>query len=300
MKALFVETYIHHKNKIGFILMCKARNIECVISSSHDDFRQEWDLVFIPSQCIPPHYFPQAKAIMYGPQDFIFVNGYWKKGNAEFPTHCFYNLLADWVIEVQNEFGGLSLATKALPFAVDIEKFKPVEMPKLYDCFIYSKQRSQDDMDYILRKVKEKNLRYKLIIYGRYTENEYIETLHTSKFGIWVGRHESQGFALEEALSCNVPLLVFDTTSMFQEYNENNQITYRDKMEDYKLKATTIPYWDQTCGLAFTDKNKFPDLLDRMLNTYTTFSPRDYVLKTLSPEVCMDRLLNEINLKPTE
>ena len=92
MKFLYVDTYIHHKNKIGFLLMCKARNIECVISKNIHDFSKDWDLVFLPSEYAPPQYFPNAKAIMYGPQNFVFVNGPWLKGNSSFAPHCFYNL----------------------------------------------------------------------------------------------------------------------------------------------------------------------------------------------------------------
>jgi hypothetical protein len=296
MKVLFVDNYVHHKNKKAFFLMCKSKDIECVTSTSPEDFQKEWDFVLVPSQYIPPQAFPKAKSIMYGPQNFVFVNAQWKKGKTEFPAHCFYNLLSNWVIEVQEEFGGLSLPAKALPFAVDVERFQPLDPPveKIYDCFIYIKQRSQEDVKYVISKVQEQNLRYKVIVYGQYNEEDYIQTLHTSKFGIWVGQHESQGFAVEEALSCNVPLLVFNVTSMFNEYNEKNQIAYTNEIGVYKLKATSIPYWDETCGLVFTERNEFPILLNRMLSIYTTFSPRTYILKTLSPEVCMDRLLKEL------
>ena len=71
MKFLCLDTYIHHKNKIGFILMCQAKNIDYLISKSQADFDKDWDLVFIPSEYIDPRYFPNAKAIMYGPHSFI-------------------------------------------------------------------------------------------------------------------------------------------------------------------------------------------------------------------------------------
>ena len=38
MKFLCLDTYIHHKNKIGFILMCQAKNIDYLISKSQADF----------------------------------------------------------------------------------------------------------------------------------------------------------------------------------------------------------------------------------------------------------------------
>ena len=42
--------------------------------------------------------------------------------------------------------------------------------------------------------------------------------MQKAKYGIILDAHESQGFAIEEALSCNVPLLVWNTKFMSQEY----------------------------------------------------------------------------------
>ena len=188
----------------------------------------------------------------------------------------------------------MSLATKSIPFAVDTELFKPADVPKTYDCFVYFKQRNTDELNYITSILDKKNIKYKVIIYGKYKEEDYIQTLHSSKFGIWIGRHESQGFAVEEALSCNVPLLVFDCTSMFQEYNEKNEICYKNELGRYSLKGTAIPYWDNMCGITFTKKEEFTANLGRMLVDYPKFQPRQYVEKTLSPEACIDRLIKEI------
>ena len=137
-------------------------------------------------------------------------------------------------------------------------------------------------------------MKYKVIVYGKYKEEDYINTLQSSKFGIWIGCHESQGFALEEALSCNLPLLVFNSSSMFQEYDEKNEICYNNELGRYSLKATAIPYWDDTCGIAFTKKEEFKINLERMLTEYNKFQPRIYVEKALSPIACIDRLLKEI------
>lgn len=295
MKFLYVDTHVHHKNKIGFILMCNARKIEYTLSKSPDDFQKEWDLVFIPSEFIHPGQFPHAKKIMYGPHNFVFVNGVWSKNSGRFPPNCFYNLLSDWVIDAQNEFGGLSLSTKSIPFAVDTETFKPVDSHKAYDCFIYFKSRHTDELKHVINMLNEKKITYKLIVYGNYKEVDYIQTLHSSKFGIWIGRHESQGFALEEALSCNIPLLVFDCTSMFQEFNEKNEICYRNEMGKYLLKATAIPYWSDACGIKFTELSQFEMNLDRMVKEYTSFQPRAFVEATLSPEACADRLITALN-----
>jgi hypothetical protein len=60
------------------------------------------------------------------------------------------------------------------------------------------------------------------------------------------------------------------------------------------LKCTSIPYWDSRCGLVFTEKAEFSNTLTRMLTDYLEFEPRNFILETLSPEVCVERLLKEI------
>ncbi len=294
MRFLYVDTYVHHKNRIGFILMCKAKNIECVITKDFGRFGEEWDLVFIPTEAISPTLFPNAKSIMYGPQNFVFADGVWLKDNFKFPSHCFYNLLSNWVIDVQNEIGGLSLESKSLPFAVDIEKFSPKNVDKEYDCFVYFKSRHSSELSYIENELQKRNLKYIVIKYGSYNEEDYLDIIHKSHFGIWLGRHESQGFALEECLSCNIPLLVWDCKSMFEEYDRNDTLIYRDYLGKYNFKATAIPYWDATCGIVFTEKTEFDTSFALMQQYYKTFGPRRFILKELSPIACIDRLLKEI------
>lgn len=295
-KFLCVDTWNHHKNKKGFELMCTAGNIDLTISKSVEDFQKSWDLVFIPSEFIPHYFFPNAKSIMYGPHNFIFVEGPWKRGATEFPSHCFYNLLSDWVIDVQNEVGGLSLVPKAIPFAVDTELFKPKNIEKKYDCFIYYKYRHTSEIMFVAEELEKRKLTYKILIYGSYLEEDYIELIHSSRFGIWIGGTESQGFALQECLSCNVPLLVWNSTSMFQMYL-NDEIQMKKYLGQYLLKGTSIPYWDSRCGLVFTEKEEFASKLERMISQHSSFSPRDFILETLSPQVCIQRLLKEIEKK---
>jgi glycosyltransferase involved in cell wall biosynthesis len=114
---------------------------------------------------------------------------------------------------------------------------------------------------------------------------DYINYLHESKYGIWIGCHESQGFALQEALSCNVPLLVWNVESMNQEYGCN----YID------IPATTTPYWDERCGEYFYDSNNFEDIFNKFIFNIENYRPREYILENLSMEVCEKKLIDTIN-----
>jgi hypothetical protein len=105
--------------------------------------------------------------------------------------------------------------------------------------------------------------------------------LKNAKYGIWVGRHESQGFALEEALSCNVPLLVWDVLSMNQENGPN----YAD------IPATTIPYWDSRCGEIFYRREHFDYAYRLFMSKLRHFKPREYVLSNLTMEQCENQFM---------
>ena len=97
--------------------------------------------------------------------------------------------------------------------------------------------------------------------------------------------HESQGFALQESLSCNVPLLVWNIKSMNQEYGQN----YDD------IPATTIPYWDERCGEYFYKIEELEDKFNLFLSKIELYKPREYILDNLSFEVCEQKLLNILN-----
>jgi hypothetical protein len=300
MRVLFVDTHCHHKNKIGFDLLCKANSIESVCTNDISLFDKHYDLVIVPSDCVPPYLFPNAKHIMYGPHNFVFTNGVWQKsGNSYFKPHCFYNLLSDWILVLQDEFGGMSLPAKTIPFPVDIDRFCPSLQEAKYDCFVYFKGRKQELLSFAEARLKALGMRYTVIRYGSYTEDQYLEALRSSRFGLWIGSHESQGFALQEALSTNIPLVVWNVKSMFDEYNRQNEVCYKEDPKIYKLKATSVPYWDARCGELFYEKEEFDTKVMTMSQNYANYSPRDFVLETLSPVACYKRLVEALKTLPS-
>lgn len=298
MKILFIDSYCHRKNKIGFELMCKANSVEYVISYDPTHFGDAYDLVIVPSEAINPQYFHNAKRIMYGPHNFVFSQGIWQGPQQIFPPHCFYDILSPWVDTLQKEFGGLSLASRAVPFAVDVDRFAPSLKPMKYDCFLYFKGRKHELLPYAEGRLKALGLKYRVIQYGSYKEDEYIDVLQTSRFGVWVGRHESQGFALQEALSTNVPLAVWDVKSMFEEYDSKNEKSYKEDPKVYKLTGTCVPYWDSSCGEVFTEQSEFDATVMKVCQNVEKYNPREYILKTLSPKACYKHLLEVLETIP--
>jgi len=291
MKILILDQFMHKKNRDGIFLMCESIHATVTFSSDPSVFAQPYDLVLITQGLIPCSFFPQAKKILYGPQNFVFPTREWQQNSGFFDKRCAYTCLSEWVKETWVEFGSLPLPTLPLPFAVDVNRFQPdpIQTEKS-DCFLYFKHRNQMLLPRILEEIRRQNLSPIVFRYGTYQEEEYLRVLKQSKFGIWLGSHESQGFAVEEALSCNVPLLVLNVTSMFDEFDDNNNLCYSNEKGKYQLRATTVPYWDERCGILSTVDN-FQNDLQKMMARYKEFCPREYILETLSPEVCIKRFL---------
>jgi hypothetical protein len=151
--------------------------------------------------------------------------------------------------------------------------------------FIYFKRRFDEELEYLTAFLLSNGVDFMIFDYvEKYEEEVYIKYLHESKYGIWLGAHESQGFALEEALSCDVPLLVWCATSMNQENGSN----YPD------IPASTIPYWDERCGEFFYDKEELETTFQTFVSKLEEYRPRDYILETLSIPVCEKRLIDLI------
>lgn len=285
MKVLFVKSWIHNKN-LNFILKCKKINFVIVdtVDRIDDVDLDTFDAVISPSDAIDVSKYPNTKFI-FGPHFSVFPenNLLMIKGKK-----TVYNLLSNWVINIWKNFpicNDLNLV--ALPFGVDTDKFvnnrTTIEKNKV---MVYFKHRNPDELYFIEEFLQYKNIDYSIFSYGkRYDENEYINYLQDTKYCIWIDAHESQGFALQEALSCNVPLLVWNVTSMDQEYRS----TYS------YLPATTIPYWDNTCGEIFYNVYDFEETYNKFMGNIESYKPREFILNNLSIEVCENKLIEFIN-----
>jgi hypothetical protein len=169
------------------------------------------------------------------------------------------------------------LPIKVFPFPVEVKKFCPIQHNEKNEVFIYFKSRNPKELEYVKQLLNYKNVTYKIFDYvKKYNEEDYLKCLQNAKYGIIIGRHESQGFAIEEALSCNVPLLVWEVKYMSQEYGYN----YPD------IPATVIPYWDDRCGEYFYNKEELETTYSNFLNKLESYKPREYILENLSPQKC--------------
>jgi glycosyltransferase involved in cell wall biosynthesis len=169
-----------------------------------------------------------------------------------------------------------------VPWAVgiDTEEFRPAsDAVNERTVMVYHKMRDPQELVGILDAVRAQGLVPKLVLYGGYDEDEYHRILSGACLAIWHGRAESQGIALQEALACNVPMLVCDVTSVRQ-----TRGGYPFDPEVFAFPVSAAPYFDKRCGVRITDLRDFDAALTSMVEKLGSFRPRDYVLENLSLE----------------
>lgn len=289
MKILFVRSNTHFKN-LNFIINCKTINFYIVdsINAINNIDLNIFDAVFSPCEIIDVSKYPNTKFI-FGPHCCLFPH----EKNLEIVKgkNSIYIQPSDWPINFWKFCDVKTTELNIIPFAfgVDTERFvNTKDIQNRNQVFIYFKRRHPNELHYLENFLRFKNISYSIFSYvDRYDENDYLNYLQNSKYGIWLDAHESQGFALEEALSCNIPLLVWNITSMNQEHGSS----YKN------IPATTIPYWDEKCGEFFYNANELNNTFEIFISKLDSYKPRDFILNNLSIDICENNLIDLINNK---
>ena len=271
MKLLYIQSTAHHKN--NHAIMSYTRYFEITVISNVDQFFNidisTFDCVFSPCQPIDVSKFPLTKFI-FGPHFSVFPDE--KQLELVNGPNSVYIQPSQWALDVWVGYN-LKNNMRFCPFGVDTKRFNQIKPIEQRDkVFIYHKRRKPEELNMVVQLLQSYNIQYEIFDYvHRYDENHYFNYLHETKYGIWVDAHESQGFALQEALACNVPLLVWNVTSMNQEYCSSYG----------NIPSTTIPYWDARCGEFFYDANKLEDIFLLFLSKLVSYKPRDFIIENL-------------------
>lgn len=142
---------------------------------------------------------------------------------------------------------------------------------------VYFKRRSQDDLDTVISYLDENNYSYKILRYGSYSQEEFYQSLKECSHGIIIDGPESQGIAIQEMMSSNMPLLVWDNEEWEEMPGLMNPV------------PTSVNYWSSECGEKFYNEEDFATAFHKLINN--DYSPKEYVKKELSYEVCVKKLL---------
>ena len=176
----------------------------------------------------------------------------------------------------------------AWPVGIDTDLWRPrTKVNKTTDFLIYDKLywNRENQVESLLNPIREtlknRKLSWKEIRYGFYQEQNFQQLLSESRAAIFLSEHETQGIAYQQALASGVPILAWDRGGFWQ---DPEFYPHRVKFEP----VSSVPHWDERCGLKFQNVAQFPNQLDVFWNRMRAeaFRPRDYILENLSLEKC--------------
>ena len=290
MKLLQFPDNCHPKNKESMLRMCMSHGIDYEVTSDWNRVKgNDYDILWLPTLWIEPNELPNKK-IIYGPQHFVFPDptkpGICGPEDEELSRRSFYIALSKWVYDCYNEFSPwFKIPLRICPFGVKEMPARRIEDSTL-DCILYYKRRDTVLIQRIQDILNTMSISYKVFTYGSYNECLYQDALQQTKCIVWLGCHESQGFAFQEALARNIPILVYDVDSMFDEYQ-----VYDHLRGTKDLFATSASWWDDRCGEKIHTLEDLLPTLQHMLGNIQSYSPAAFVREHLSDKVCMERML---------
>jgi hypothetical protein len=294
LRILQYRNDCHPNNTRSFMRMCASVGAEYEVTNDIQRLqRHDYDMLWSPMTWISPEELPPNVKILYGPNFFVFPEGpLVGPRNAEWSNRAVFTVLSDWVITTYNEFAKETvIPLVALPLGLD-STIEDVKLhPKPLDCLIYFKDRDPSQLEYAKSHLESKQLKYKVFRYGSYSNAEYMNSLREVKFVVWIGRHESQGFAFQDCLASNVPILLWDVTSMYDEWN-----AYQDYKGTRNLYATAAPVWSSECGERILREYELKSAMEYMLENYTKYTPRKYILERVGDKVTMKAILDSLKI----
>jgi hypothetical protein len=218
----------------------------------------------------------------------------WPELFTEYPV-AKYLQHSNWAMNIYIPYYGKD-SCELWPAGIDTGKWRPGgQSNKKFDVLVYNKIRwDKEAMDAelrlpILKKLDQSGLSYGEIIYGQYNETEYFNLLNQCNGMIFLCEHESQGLACCEALSMNVPVFAWDQGFCLD--------PNRFKWNEPVIPATSVPFFDERCGMLFKDFEDFERQIGIFWDSVKRgdFKPRDYILENLTLENSAKRMLNIVS-----
>jgi hypothetical protein len=264
---------LHFKNQRGLEELLRE---EYVYGTMEDI--PSYTMIYSPSTPINTSLYPD-KLFLFGPHFSLFPDT--KLLSVHNAHHnAVYLLPSQWIYDIWvAKNATLFLPLSIFPFPVDTKTFCPTGQPR-QKVFVYMKHRDPLELAEVEDYLTKQNISYTLFDYGKgYKDAEYLAVLKESKYGIVIHAYETQGFAIQEALSTDVPLFVWDCRTMLQDYST--------VQKDYV--CTSVPYWDDRCGTKVYTMGQFELEFPHFVSRLATYEPRQFILENLSVGKCRER-----------
>ncbi len=281
MKFFINPTNIHPSNKVALNQIVNHLKLELVNNIN------DADVIYSPGQPLPIHQHPTKKFI-FGPHFSVFPNQKALSLNGTHNNAVYIQPSQPSVDTWVGEFGFKNIPVRAFPFPLNVDNIKISDNVK-DKVLVYHKYRKPEELKMVIDLLNANDVNYEVIRYGSYNEGDYQKILDSCKYVIWVGCHESQGFALESVLAKNIPILVWSVKLRVQ------QVGHEHEYANIKSEVTTVPYWDERCGEKFYTADELEESYETFISKLDTYKPREFTKEVLSVEICSKNLLELIN-----
>lgn len=171
------------------------------------------------------------------------------------------------------------------PAGIDIYSWNPSKKlsdKKTNQVLVYWKTEPVEfcnEVEQVLRKYNWNPVR---IQYGQYDQQTYKQTLENSLFSVFISRSESQGLALAEAWTMDVPTLVWNPQT----------VVINGRMYS---ESSACPYLSDQTGFDWQTIQEFENILQLIKISIKKFTPRSWTLDNMSDAASAQILISLIN-----
>jgi hypothetical protein len=213
--------------------------------------------------------------------------------NALFPSECDAILTlpeidglivpSEWVLDLYRaEAPHLVAKSRVWQAGVDAEFWAPGHTRTREHVLVYWKSGPEtfcEEVEQLVARYGRKPVR---IRYGQYTPDEYKRALDISAAGVFLSSFETQGLALAEAWSMNVPTLA---------WNPRGDTEWRGRTF---RAGSSCPFLTPETGRDWTKIAELEPALREILRTTVNFHPRQWVLAHMTDRICATTLYRTI------
>ena len=183
---------------------------------------------------------------------------------------------SQWVKDLYvNKCGFSEDKVSVWPVGIELPEY---ERKKEYGCLVYYKRRDEASLSKVRELLADRHIPYNVMEYGQYSQNALEILAPESDFCFVLNGTESQGIAIQEIMSYNTPMLVWDVES------------WEDQGPEWSVPATSVPYWSDECGERFVNADDMEVTFDNFYGRMDSYKPQNFVKDTLSYECSVKTL----------
>lgn len=190
---------------------------------------------------------------------------------------------SEWMREFFSEIAApLVPKIRICTAGVDPNYWKPSGEGQPARAIIYWKNGDEsfcDDVEAVIRNFGMESVRLR---YGHYTREDYKQELDRSSIAVFLSSFETQGIALAEAWSMDVPTLV---------WNPRSDASWRGRSF---ISKSSAPYLTPSTGLDWVTLDDLGQVVSEAFARRNEFAPRKWVLANMTDAICSGRLFEII------